>query len=151
MEDGQVGASELAEKRAKRHASRTGQTYRAFLRRLCDESGMEPDQAEAAMVSVLGMLEQRLRPEEAAHLEAQLPLELRELLPPLERTRKPVKHKAPDFVRGVCEDLGLAAEDGEWAVRSVFQAVRNQVSEGEVAKITRQLPAGLRAFWQPAM
>jgi uncharacterized protein (DUF2267 family) len=111
---------------------------------------MNEEEAEKAAVSVLCVLEQRLFGEEAAHLEAQLPSKLRDLLIRCERhIGKPVpKFGRYDFIRMVSEDLETDLFQAERHIRAVFSALRDQVSEGEIEDVIGQLPADLRELWQ---
>jgi uncharacterized protein (DUF2267 family) len=154
--EGQQGASrrasglDLETRRELRRQSRRSQTYKAFLNNLCAIGSMSEQEAERAAVSVLCVLEQRLFGEEPAHLEAQLPARLRELLVRCERHEgtPPVKYDKEGFLQRVGEDLGVDVQQAERVVRSVFSAVRDQISEGEIEDVIGQLPADLRALWQ---
>src|SRR5689334_1056797 len=79
------GPEELEARRQMRRESRRSQTYKRFLRHLCDESGLSEADAEAAASSVLCAFEQRILQSEADHLNAQLPRKLQELLTRCER------------------------------------------------------------------
>jgi len=139
--------------REQRREARRSQTYKAFLDSLGTTGQMNEEDAERAAVSVLCVLEQRLFGQEAAHLEAQLPSKLRDLLVRCERHMgKPAsKFGREDFIEMVSDDLGVDAFEAEKKIRAVFAAVREQVSEGEVEDLMGQLPADLRALWQLAL
>ena len=96
---------------------------------------------------------ERLFGEEAAHLEAQLPGKLKDLLMRCERhIGKPAnKFGREDFIRMVSEDLGVDNLQAEKRIRDVFSALRDQVSEGEIEDVIGQLPADLRDLWQRAI
>jgi uncharacterized protein (DUF2267 family) len=140
-------------RREQRSETRRNQTFKTFLKNLMVIGSMNEEEAEKAAVSVLCVLEQRLFGEEAAHLEAQLPGKLQDLLLRCERHMgKPAnKFGREDFIRMVCEDLGLEAFEAEKRIRSVFAAVRDQVSEGEIEDVIGQLPADMRDLWQRAI
>lgn len=139
------------EQRHQRHESRTGSTYKAFLRHLAAVSGMSEDQAERAAVAVLCALEQRLFAGEARHLEAQLPSKLRELIHrcPLHAGSAPHRFGREEFFRIVAEDFG-PTDDLERIARTVIGAVRDQISPGEAEDVASQLPHDLRELWQTA-
>jgi len=144
----------LEVRRARRHESRTGQTYAAFIKHLCERGGMSPHVAEQAAVSVLCALEQRIFGEEAQDLEAQLPQKLTELLHRCERHESgPPQRKfgRAEMLRMVGEELSLQPEAVEPVIRAVLDAVRDQVSEGEVEQVMQQLPADLRDLWRPVV
>jgi uncharacterized protein (DUF2267 family) len=144
----------LEVRRAQRRESRTSQTYAAFIKHLCERGGMSPSVAEKAAVSVLCALEQRLFGEEAKDLEAQLPRKLTEMLHRCERHESgppPRKFGRAEMLLMVGEELGLKPEAVEPVIRAVFDAIRDQVSEGEVEQVMNQLPADLRDLWRPVV
>ncbi|WNG58875.1 DUF2267 domain-containing protein [Archangium gephyra] len=137
-------------RREQRSETRRNQTYKAFLRNLMVIGSMNEEEAERAAVSVLCVLEQRLFGEEAAHLEAQLPGKLQDLLIRCERhVGKPASKFGRDgFIQMVSEDLDVDSFEAERKIRAVFTAVRDQVSEGEIEDVIGQLPHDLRDLWQ---
>lgn len=141
---------DLEARRAERHEARQTQTYKIFLKHLCALGALEEELAERAALSVLCALEQRLLGDEAAHLNAQLPARLRELLVRCERHhgQKPLKFGREAFISMVCADLELPPEEAERLIRTVLAAVRHQVSEGELEDVLGQLPQDLRELWQ---
>jgi len=144
---------DLQARREQRRETRRNQTYKAFLRNLEAIGSMNEEEAERAAVSVLCVLEQRLIGEEAAHLEAQLPGMLQDLLVRCERhLGKPASKFGKDgFIKMVSEDLGVDGFEAEKKIRAVFSAVREQVSDGEIEDVIGQLPADLRELWQRAI
>ena len=145
-----VSGVDLDARRELRSETRRNQTYKAFLNNLMVLGSMNEEEAEKAAVSVLCVLEQRLFGEEAAHLEAQLPGKLRDLLIRCERhIGKPVpKFGRYDFIRMVSEELETDLFRAERHIRAVFAALRDQVSEGEIEDVIGQLPADLRELWR---
>ena len=141
---------DLETRRQLRSETRRNQTFKAFLHNLRVLGSMNEEEAEKAAVSVLCVLEQRLFGEEAAHLEAQLPSKLRNLLWRCERHIGSPANKFGryDFIRMVSEDLELDIFQAEKRIRSVFAALRDQVSEGEIEDVIGQLPADMRDLWQ---
>jgi uncharacterized protein (DUF2267 family) len=141
-------------RRARRHESRTSQSYAAFIKHLCERGGMSPSVAEKAAVSVLCAIEQRIFGEEARDMEAQLPQKLLELLNRCERHESgppPRKFGRAEMLQMVSEDLSLNPEAVEPIIRAVLDAIRDQISEGEVEQVMRQLPHDLRDLWQPTV
>lgn len=144
----------LEVRRARRRESHTSQTYKAFLKHLCDRGGMSPSVAEKAAVSVLCAIEQRILGEEARDMEAQLPRKLLELLNRCERHESgppPRKFGRVEMLQMVSEDLSLNPEAVEPVIRAVLDAIRDQISEGEVEQVMRQLPHDLRDLWRPTV
>jgi len=144
------GTEDPGARREQRSETRRNQTYKAFLRNLMVIGSMNEEEAERAAVSVLCVLEQRLFGEEAAHLEAQLPGKLQDLLLRCERhLGKPARKFGKDgFLQMVSEDLDVDSLEAERKIRAVFTAVREQVSEGEIEDVIGQLPTDLRELWQ---
>ncbi|MCP3137102.1 DUF2267 domain-containing protein [Pyxidicoccus xibeiensis] len=135
--------------RAQRRESRTAQTYAHFLKDLEQKANIGRELAEKAAQSVLCMLEQRLMDTEAKHLEAQLPLKVRELLQrcPRHQGTAPRKYKLEQFLAMVAEDLDTTPNEAERLSRAVFSTVREHISEGEAEDVMGQLPNDLRALW----
>ena len=140
---------DLQTRREQRSETRRNQTYKAFLRNLMVIGSMNEEEAERAAVSVLCVLEQRLFGEEAAHLEAQLPGKLQDLLIRCERHlgRPASKFGKDGFIQMVSEDLDVDSLEAERKIRAVFTAVRDQVSEGEIEDVIGQMPADMRELW----
>lgn len=136
--------------RAQRHESRTGSTYKAFLRNLMSV-GEFPDEsfAERTAVSVLCSLGQRVYGSEARDLQAQLPFKLRELLQqcPIHEGKPARKFGRDEFCQMVANDLGIDTQRAEPLIRSVILAVRSQVSEGEAEDFGNMLPTDIRELW----
>ncbi len=141
---------DLQTRRFQRRESRAAQTYTAFLDDLCRIGSMAPEFAEQAAVSVLCALEQRLIPEEAKDLEAQLPIKLLNLLTRCERHRDlaPVKYTRDQLLEMVAGDLNMKPDEVEPIIRAVFATVREHVSEGEIEDVIQQLPREFQDLWQ---
>jgi uncharacterized protein (DUF2267 family) len=135
---------ERAEERHRQHASAT---YQAFIDDLVRIHPMSRELAERAAVSVLWRLERRFKEEEGRHLEAQLPLRLRELLAELPRLR-PVRFGHLDLIEWVADDLGCPVAEADRIARAVLQAVRKKISEGEADHIAAALPVDLALLWR---
>ncbi|MBF5041813.1 DUF2267 domain-containing protein [Aggregicoccus sp. 17bor-14] len=141
----------LEERRALRRESRASQTYADFLRQLSERGGMSPHVAERAASSVLCALEERILPDEAKDMEAQLPVKLTELLHRCERHEHggpPRKFGREEMLQRVGEDLALQPEAVEPVVRAVCNVLRARLSEGEAEDVMNQLPEDLRALWR---
>ncbi len=136
--------------RRQRHESRSGSTYKNYLKDLCKLGNMSEEQAEEASVSVLCALERRIYSSEANQLEAQLPLKLRELLQRCERHegKPPDKFGKDQFFQMVADDLGTDVGNAERCARAVITAVRSQISEGEAEDVAGQLPVDLAELWR---
>ncbi|MFN7132472.1 MAG: DUF2267 domain-containing protein [Myxococcales bacterium] len=138
------------ELRRQRHESRTGTTWKAFLRDLCQLGGWDEAFAERATVTVMCHLERRIMADEVRDLNAQLPVKLQEQLGScsVQHGEKPEKYGRDEFIRRVAGDLGDQGGDVEKVVRTVFECVRNHLSEGEAEDVAHQLPGDLEALWR---
>lgn len=111
------------------------------------------DDRHAAYVilrATLHALRDRIGPENAVHLGAQLPMLLRGLFYEGWRmagtpTREHNRQQFLDHVR--IEMPPVLAQDAERAVRAVFAVMWERVEPGEIAKVIGLLPADLRDLW----
>lgn len=148
--EGARGELHIEARRARRSAAHASQTYRAFIKHLCERGGMSPAVAEQAAVSVLCAVEQRINSEETEDLEAQLPGKLTELLHRCERHEDelPGGFGREELLKRVGEDLALNPDAVAPVVRAVLNAVRDQISEGEAEDVMDQLPEDLKELWR---
>jgi uncharacterized protein (DUF2267 family) len=136
-------------RREKRHESRTGSTYAAFIKHLCALGSLDRELAEGAAVVVLGALERRLPADEAKDLEAQLPRKLVDFLPPPHlRSPRPHRFGREEFIQTVADDLGKPPEEAERLIRLVFRAIRDQITPGEARDVESNLPLDLQVLWK---
>ncbi len=112
------------------------------------------DYAYAALKATLHALRDRIGPENAVHLAAQLPMLLRGMFYEGWRlangaTRE--RHLA-GFLEHVSRELpkGLY-NDPEDIARSVFEVVWERIDSGEVGKLIKILPPELRELWRGVM
>lgn len=99
----------------------------------------------------LHALRDRIGPETAVHLAAQLPMLIRgmyfESWPP---TATPTHERhMEDFLEHVSKELsdGLRGHPEE-IVRAVFLVIRESIDQGEVGKLIKVFPSELRQLWQ---
>jgi uncharacterized protein (DUF2267 family) len=108
--------------------------------------GMKHESLQA-LRSTLVALRDRLTPEEAAHLGAQLPALLRgfyyEGWTP---TNKPEKMSEGEFFHRVMANLNMdtPAQD---VVRAVFKMLYHRISQGEIGDVKSVLPKELASLW----
>lgn len=109
----------------------------------------DPESAAIATRTILDNLGKRLKGGEATDLAAQLPTELQA---PLTRhsDSEPVLDDADDFLRRVAHELGegVDPETAGTYVRAVLSTLAATVSEGELADVRSQLPAGFAPFFE---
>jgi uncharacterized protein (DUF2267 family) len=106
--------------------------------------------AYLALRSTLHALRDRLGPESAVHLAAQLPMLVRGLYfegwhmagtPTKERTRADfLEHVRSELPRGSAIDPNLAA-------RAVFEVLVEKLDRGQIDKVIDRMPAELRELW----
>lgn len=130
------------------------QETQIWLNELTESETFEVDeQAYAALRAVLHALRDRLTPEEAVHLSAQLPMVVRgfyfegwklSLAPNTESTQE-------EFFAAVESSLaGNQAMDGldpAAATRAVFELLDRKLDEGQIRHVQTQLPAEIKALW----
>ncbi|MEX0887652.1 MAG: DUF2267 domain-containing protein [Phycisphaeraceae bacterium] len=115
--------------------------------------GSYDDEAQAytALRAVLHALRDRLMPDEAVHLGAQLPMLIRgfyyEGWSPSRTPRLDLDDQAR-FIDHVEHELRSAANiDPHHAVASVFQLLSQHVTHGEIDDVRQQLPQELQRLW----
>jgi uncharacterized protein (DUF2267 family) len=137
------------ERNEERHRQHARTTYQAFLADLIRIHPMTPEMAERTALSVLWALEQRLIPNEAQHLEAQLPSHLRALLAEMPRvSTRPIKFGHLDLIEWLANDLSCPVLEAERRARAVFQTVRHKISVGEADDVAAELPEDLALLWR---
>ena len=112
--------------------------------------GAERHEAYSALRAVLHALRDRLQAPAAVNFAAQLPMLLRGLyyegwtLP-----ATPSDVRSPkEFAEAIAAELPPRFQyDALLCARAAFAAATSRLSEGEPAKLRRQLPEGLRALW----
>jgi uncharacterized protein (DUF2267 family) len=130
--------------------ARTVQQTQEWLKELRDNADLA-DEAEALSVlrSVLHQLRDRLTPEEAVELGAQLPLIVRgvyyEGWQPM-RTPEKVRTKEK-FLNEIAIKLMPRRVPPEAAVRDVFALIAHHCDPGEIADVIDQLPRDIKGFW----
>ena len=127
-------------------------TTHLWLNEICAELKWErdPHRAYHALRSVLHALRDRLHPEEAAGLAAQLPLLVRgAFYESWHPAGKPIKARTmEEFLAPITE----AFRDDGWTqpvdvARAVFTILKRHVISGEVADIVATLPADIQTLW----
>jgi uncharacterized protein (DUF2267 family) len=110
----------------------------------------ERQRAYQALRSVLHTLRDRLPVDNAAHLAAQLPMLVRGFyyegwVP----SRAPVReHTADEFLNHVSEAFQLDGHEVSLDItQAVFGVLCRHISAGEVEKIKKILPRGIRDIW----
>jgi uncharacterized protein (DUF2267 family) len=132
---------------------KTLQITNIWLNEIGERLGPDRQFAWKVLSTVLHKLRDRLSPELAAHLAAQLPLLVRgAYYDQYEPGRLPSECDTPgEFVTEVAEWLAdIRPVDPDEAVRAVFATLSRHVSEGQIAKVRQALPKGIRLLWDGA-
>lgn len=107
--------------------------------------------AYIALRATLHALRDRIGPENAVHLGAQLPMLLRGLYYDgwhVAGTPTRERHKL-DFLDHIRQELGGRFDmDPEAAARAVFETMWAHIDLGEIAKVMNVLPKEVRELWQ---
>lgn len=122
-----------------------------WLRKISDRLHFEePGHAYAALRATLHVLRDRLTPQSAVHLSAQLPMVIRGLF--FESWRLTGSSSGDDTVDAFC---GHVTEhlprnfpmDGKTVAEGVLDVLWSEIDPGETAKIIDQVPPRLRVLW----
>ena len=128
-------------------------TTLTFYRKVLEETGQASrEAAKRATAAVLHALRDRLTPEEADQVAAQLPRELKAVWEAGGAPgRRPVKLDRKEFYERVKAEAGLASQrESRWYTIAVFAALKAQLSPGEAEDIWAQLPKDLKEVWEEA-
>lgn len=122
--------------------------------RLGPTPGDDRHRAYTALRGVLHALRDRVTPDQAAHLGAQLPMLVRGIFyegwRPSETPRKE-RHKE-EFLAHVAEAFRKEPDvDSEAVATAVFAVMARQLDPGEVEKLVATLPDAVRQMWPEHM
>jgi uncharacterized protein (DUF2267 family) len=122
-----------------------------WLKDLLQQLGWE-DHARAyhALAAVLHALRDRLSPEEATDLGAQLPMLLRGAYYEgwTVRNRRVLDRKKQDFLAHIAAAFrGDERVNAEQVARAVFKVIAQHVTAGEIEDVKAGLPADVRSLW----
>ena len=129
----------------------TIQQTNVWLKKLADDHHFsDRHHAYLALRAVLHVLRDRLTPEQALHLGAQLPTLVRGIYYEGWRlTGKPANERQPEeFAALVAAQLPPQfPRDGLSVTKAVFDLLRKELDPGETAKVIDTLPLPLRGLW----
>ena len=132
---------------------KTLQTTNIWLDEIMAAIGPDRQIAWKVLSTVLHKLRDRLQPELAAHLAAQLPLLVRGAYYDLyEPAKQPTDlNTAQEFVEEVADWLAdIRPVDPKLAIAAVFKVLGRHVSAGEIEKVRHALPESIRDLWPAA-
>jgi uncharacterized protein (DUF2267 family) len=123
--------------------------YDEFLAKV-RERGEYADRQEAERVIglVLGVLAQRLNPDEAADLGAQLPREAATAL--ITPQGRAAAFGVQEFLGRVASGTGATTRTAEWDASAVLSTVAEAVSGGELNDVLSELPSGYAPLFAKA-
>jgi uncharacterized protein (DUF2267 family) len=124
-----------------------------FYRKVLSETGLaDRELAKRGVTAVLHALRDRLTPDEARQLAAQLPRELRDTWEAGDRPgRSPQKLHRSEFYERVRREARLrSAREARAMTLAVFAALKGQISPGEADDVLAQLPRDLKDLWEDA-
>lgn len=131
--------------------------YRTFVRTVAEHLRCDRPRAEGLSVIVLRELRDRLTPQEAADVAAQLPKELKLIWLEGEDAGRHVARIHRDAFIGDVRRRGVLPDDIEAlrAIRAVFATLQRLLGsptgkEGEAWDIYSQLPKDLKLLWEEA-
>ena len=129
----------------------TIQETNTWLKKLADDHHLgDRPHAYSALRAVLHVLRDRLTPEQAVHLGAQLPTLVRGIYYEGWRLAgKPTNERQPDeFAKRVAAQLPPQfPRDALSVTKAVFDLLGQELDPGETMKVIRELPVPLRALW----
>jgi uncharacterized protein (DUF2267 family) len=130
---------------------------RTFIREVADRLHADERRAEAVVFAVLQELRDRLTPEEAADVAAQLPAALRHLWQENEQPNREVRRiHREEFVGRVRRTAALPDDrEAERGIRAVFATLQKLLGSargttGEAWHVFSQLPKDLKILWLAA-
>jgi uncharacterized protein (DUF2267 family) len=126
------------------------QTTNIWLKEICEEVGPDRQIAWHVLGSTLRALRDRLQPDLAAHLAAELPLVVRgayyDRYRPSEQPR--ATRSRAEFVKSIEADLqNIRPVNPEQAAQCVFQVLNRHIPKGQIDKVRGALPEGVRELW----
>ena len=128
-------------------------TTQTFYRTVA-RTGRQEDRTivQRATAAVFHALRDRLTPNEADQVFAQLPEPLKRIWGEGEEAeREPIKMNREEFCERVLRDAGLPSKrEARWMILAVFAALKEQISPGEARDVMAQLPKDLKELWDEA-
>jgi uncharacterized protein (DUF2267 family) len=129
---------------------KTLQTTNTWLKEIGEQIGPDRQRCYQALRAVLFSLRDRLNPDEAAHLAAQLPILVRGIYyegyrpagkPERIRSRDEFLQKIGEYLKPV---RPLGADE---AARAVFKVLDHYIDPGEISEVKQALPQDIRTLF----
>ncbi len=122
---------------------------REFIRHVHDACGGSEADAQRTVRAVLAALSDRLTPDEACKLSAQLPEPMKSIVHKQRRDGLQ-KMDREIFVARISRDLHIDIQEALKRIRAVYAVLETAVSEGETRHVMEQLPHQLREVMKPS-
>lgn len=129
---------------------KTVQATNTWLKEIGEQIGPDRQRCYQALRAVLFSLRDRLTPDEAAHLAAQLPMLVRGIYYEGYRPAgKPDRIRSRDeFLQKISEHLQQTRPLGaDEAARAVFKVLDHYLDPGEMGEVKQSLPQDIRALF----
>ncbi len=132
---------------------------RKFLQIVKEEAGLNNlEESKIATLVVFDLLHHRITKAEAEDVRSQLPEELAHIWEGgdiwynrlLAKFEPHNKFNRTEFINQVNARKQDLMATGEKITKAVFYALQSQITEGEAADVSAQLPRDLRALWEEA-
>lgn len=145
------GNESAAQNPERRQDARRRQVYGRLIKRTMAATEIESTElAEQALLIVITALVRRVTPHEAGDFLAQLPRSLHDYAiahvpagPDVGVHRRSIEDR-------VAHALGVGPERAARVVRQIGSVLRESISEGELSDVKSQLPADMKAIFEPA-
>ena len=126
------------------------QTTNVWLKEICEDLGPDRQLAWHVLGSTLRALRDRLQPDLAAHLAAELPLVVRgayyDRYRPAEQPR--ITRSREEFVKSIEADLqNIRPVNPDQAATCVFSVLNRHIPKGQIDKVRQALPESVRQLW----
>jgi uncharacterized protein (DUF2267 family) len=126
-----------------RAKSRAEATFGRMVAAIAEATGLDRGRAERALFVAVSMLAQRLPPDEAQHLIAQLPSILQARL--TDHLQGPDRAVTKQTMSDeLARSLGLAPEAGGQSLKAVCRVIAANVSAGEISEVRGALPEDMK-------
>lgn len=128
---------------------KTVQTTNTWLKEIGEQIGPDRQRCYQALRAVLFSLRDRLDPNEAAHLAAQLPMLVRGIYYEGYRPAgKPERIRSRDeFLEKIGSHLETRPLGADEAARAVFKVLDHYLDPGEMAEVKQSLPRDIRTLF----
>ena len=130
---------------------KTEQKTALWIEAVADKMGTtDVERSYKVLRSVLHALRDRLPPDEAVHLGAQMPMLVRGFYyEGWDPSRKPERYRhRQEFLEHIAKDVPtLDLAQREHAASAVFSVLQENISSGETNQVRQALPAEIRDLW----